>query len=208
MKRAGEKDKGKKGGQWQTAEVETWGRRTRSAFSPALHFFFFFFFSPSPSHPISPHPPFPPLVSNLIFITAESLKQFTWSAGDMKIDNCDPSVSARQTEMEGPRLCAIGHFFSFFFAWMVWGKGGGRGGGVGGVNDAWGGGRRGVRQRGRGAREGWNSERTPGEGWVGALPGGGNLSNWFSLTARTQSCLSSWQTDSVRFSPMYYPHTH
>lgn len=43
---------------------------------------------------------------------------------------------------------------------------------------------------------------------VGALPGGGNLSNWFSLTARTQSCLSSWQTDSVRFSPMYYPHTH
>ena len=32
----------------------------------------------------------------------------------MKIDNCDPSVSARQTEMEGPRLCAIGRFFYFF----------------------------------------------------------------------------------------------
>lgn len=46
-----------------------------------------FFFSPSSSHPIF-FPP--PLVSNLIFITAESLKQFTWSAYDMKIDNCDP----------------------------------------------------------------------------------------------------------------------
>lgn len=38
-------------------------------------------------------------------------------------------------------------------------------------------------------------------GWVCVLPGGGNLSNWFSLTAWTQSCLSTWQTDSVRFSP-------
>lgn len=52
-------------------------------------------------------------------------------------------------------------------------------------------------------RPGQSNERTPAEGWVGALPGGGNLSNWFSLTARTQSCLSTWQTDSVRFSPMY-----
>lgn len=30
-----------------------------------------------------------PLISNLIFIATESLKQFTWSASDMKIDNCD-----------------------------------------------------------------------------------------------------------------------
>lgn len=54
-------------------------------------------------------------------------------------------------------------------------------------------------------------------GWVCALPGGGNLSNWFSLTAWTQSCLSTWQTDSVRFSPcigtihaytQIQPHTH
>lgn len=52
-------------------------------------------------------------------------------------------------------------------------------------------------------RPGQSNERRPEEGWVGALPGGGNLSNWFSLTARTQSCLSTWQTDSVRFSPMY-----
>lgn len=37
----------------------------------------------------------------------------------------------------------------------------------------------------------------------GSLPGGGNLSNCFSLTARTLSCLSTWQTDTVRFSPTY-----
>lgn len=47
------------------------------------------------------------------------------------------------------------------------------------------------------------AERRPEKGWVGTLPGGGNLSNWFSLTAWTQSCQSTWQTDSVRFSPMY-----
>ncbi len=56
-------------------------------------------------------------------------------------------------------------------------------------------------------RAGHSGEGRPEEGWVGALPGGGNLSNWFSLTARTQSCLSTWQTDSVRFSPMYW-HIH
>lgn len=50
---------------------------------------------------------------------------------------------------------------------------------------------------------GQSSERRTEEGWVGALPGGGNLSNWFSLTARTQSCLSTWQTDIVRFSLVY-----
>lgn len=44
-----------------------------SLYIPLVHFFY-----PSP------------LVSNLIFITAESLKQFTWSASYMKIDNCDP----------------------------------------------------------------------------------------------------------------------
>lgn len=59
-----------------------------------------------------------------------------------------------------------------------------------------------VRER-KWERPGQSDERRPEEGWVGALPGGGNLSNWFSLTARTQSCLSTWQTDSVRFSPMY-----
>lgn len=50
----------------------------------------------------------------------------------MKIDNCDPSVSARQTEMEGPRLCAIGRFFLFFFPECVCGGKGCDGGGLGG----------------------------------------------------------------------------
>lgn len=59
------------------------------------------------------------------------------------------------------------------------------------------------RERERMKRPGQSNEKRPEEGWVGALPGGGNLSNWFSLTARTQSCLSTWQTDSVRSSPMY-----
>jgi len=48
----------------------------------------------------------PTLVSNLIFITSESLKQFTRSARDMKIDNCDPpGFSAGRTEKtpRGPR---------------------------------------------------------------------------------------------------------
>lgn len=45
------------------------------------------------------------------------------------------------------------------------------------------------------------------EGWVGTLPGGGNLSNWFSLTARPPRRPSSWQTDSVTFSPVYPPRT-
>lgn len=62
------------------------------------HFLLLFFFSLSPSHPIF----FPPsLLSNLIFITAESLKQFTWSASDMKIDNCDPPFLPGKQKIEG-----------------------------------------------------------------------------------------------------------
>lgn len=58
----------------------------------------FSFFFLSPSHPIF----FPPsLLSNLIFITAESLKQFTWSASDMKIDNCDPPFLPGKQKIEG-----------------------------------------------------------------------------------------------------------
>lgn len=74
--------------------------------------FFFFPLSLHPSHPILPldlalPPPSPtsatPLLSNLIFIAAESLKQFTWSAGDTKIDQPPSNVSARQTEKGGRR---------------------------------------------------------------------------------------------------------
>lgn len=58
-------------------------------FSPTLTPIFFLSLSLSlhPSHKFF-YPS--PLVSNLIFITAESLKQFTCSASYMKIDNCDP----------------------------------------------------------------------------------------------------------------------
>lgn len=51
------------------------------------------FFSPSP------------LVSNLIFITAESLKQFTWSASDMKIDNCDPPFLPGKQKRRAVVMC-------------------------------------------------------------------------------------------------------
>lgn len=63
---------------------DTWIENKVSIFSHSSSFFSlstslsYNFFYPSP------------LVSNLIFITAESLKQFTWSASYMKIDNCDP----------------------------------------------------------------------------------------------------------------------
>lgn len=65
---------------------DTWIENKVSIFSHSSSFFLSL--SPSTSHSYIFYPS--PLVSNLIFITAESLKQFTWSASYMKIDNCDP----------------------------------------------------------------------------------------------------------------------
>lgn len=45
------------------------------------------------------------LVSNLIFITAESLKQFTWSTSDMKIDSCDPLLLPGKQKRGAVRAC-------------------------------------------------------------------------------------------------------
>lgn len=46
-----------------------------------------------------------PLVSNLIFITAESLKQFAWSASDRKIDNCDPPFLPGKQKRRAEVMC-------------------------------------------------------------------------------------------------------
>lgn len=190
--RKGKRDKGKKGAKWQ-------GWRTRSALSSSLQFF-----TPSPSHPVFFLPPLL-LLSNLIFITVESLKQFTWSAGDMKIDSCDPPFLPGKQKWRGRRYVRARAIWNV----CVCGKR------CGGVNHAWavgeeeegGGWERCQTKRTRegesgSSRDGATRGRQRG-GWVGALLGGGNLSNWFSLSARTPSCLSTWQTDSVRFSLMY-----
>lgn len=60
-------------------------RNLETGLKNKVSIFFYFFIS------VSLSPFFYPLVSNLIFITAESLKQFTWSASNnMKIDNPEP----------------------------------------------------------------------------------------------------------------------
>lgn len=71
-----------------------------------LLFIFFLFVSLSSNF----FPP-PPLVSNLIFITAESLKQFTWSASDMKIDNSDPPFLPGKQKWRAEVTCQRVLFF-------------------------------------------------------------------------------------------------
>lgn len=114
----------------------------------------------------------------------------------MKIDNCD--LPGKQ-KWRGVVMCKrmLFRVCAFVCEWR---------GVVVGVNDVRGWGLVGEKKRerkGKWEQLGQSRQRRPGKGWVGTLPGGGNLSNWFSLTARTQRCLSTWQTDSVRFSPMY-----
>lgn len=163
-----------------------------SIFSPFLHFFLSISFSSSFFF-------FPPLLWAQIWYSSQRSPsnnlpgvQVTWKSITLIHRFCQANKNG------GPWLRANACFYECV-----------RAKGCKGVNHAWGGGERGVRQRGCRERErererpGQSNERTPEEGWVGALPGGGNLSNWFSLTARTQSCLSTWLTDSVIFSLMH-----
>lgn len=53
--------------------------------------------------------------SNQIFITAESLKQFTWSAGDTKIDIRDVPFLQHKQKLTRMTLCACGEGFRWFW---------------------------------------------------------------------------------------------
>lgn len=95
-----EKGKKKKKKLWLMAEVKTEKRklrdkRERRAGEQSQHF------SLSPPPP----PPSPLSDSNLILGPAESLKPFTWSGRDMKIDNCDllflPGKQKREAGVTG-----------------------------------------------------------------------------------------------------------